>query len=326
MLLEASHLSFKRDQKEILRNVHFKIEGSKITAVLGANGSGKSTLLSLLAGLLDTDSGFIQFNTKKIIGPAHKLIPGHEGIALVRQDARLTPYATVRENLRHVLRMYDEDYQEEKINELSALLGLENYLERIVKFLSGGEQQRVAIAAALAAGPELLLMDEPFSQTDMFLKQELKEYLFQVVEKLNVSILFVTHSPEDALAMSDTILILHEGEIVESGNSTQLYFSPKNKTSAQLTGYCNFIPTENRNLNLHKIENEYLIRPDQIVISESENKKGYPAIVTKTEFCGFFKGVYLFAEDWKTDLFVTHFNQQFIPRVGQKVWMLLDNS
>ena len=322
MLLEVIDLSYSREHKEILNNINFEVEASKITAVLGANGSGKSTLLSLLSGLLDRTSGEIIFQEKKVVGPAYKLVPGHQGIALVRQDARLTPYATVRENLLYVLRMYDENYQVEKIAELSSLLGITSYLERVVKFLSGGEQQRVAIAAALASEPELLLMDEPFSQTDMFLKQELKHYLFQVVQQLGVGLLFVTHSPDDALAMSDTILVLHQGQIVEKGNSEQLYYKPTNKATAYLTGYCNFLPTKKlESVRLQQIGDEYLIRPDQIVFSKTANKNSQLAVVKKIEFCGFYQGYYLYLSALATELFATKSTTTDNPKVGEEIWV-----
>ena len=105
MLLKVNDLSYSREHKEILNKLTFEISESKITSILGANGSGKSTLLSLLAGLLNPSAGQILFKNKKVIGPSFKLIPGHDGIALVRQDARLTPFATGRENLKHVVRM-----------------------------------------------------------------------------------------------------------------------------------------------------------------------------------------------------------------------------
>ena len=320
MLLEVKDLSYSREHKEILNKLTFEISSAKITSVLGANGSGKSTLLSLLAGLLDPSAGQIVFKNKKIIGPSFKLIPGHDGIALVRQDARLTPFATVRENLKHVLRMYDTEGQEAKLNDLAQLLGLNLLLDRVVKYLSGGEQQRVAIAAALASEPELLLMDEPFSQSDVYLKQELKGYLTSIVEHLQISLLFVTHSPEDALSLSDTIMVLHNGEIIENGNPNELYFKPKHQATARLTGHCNFLSLNPFELPLHQIGNYFLLRPDQLAILKSESENCLKAKVLKVEFNGFYEGFYLKVDGLDQLLYTTAPTSDSNPKVNEMVW------
>lgn len=294
MLLKISGLNYSVDGNFILENLNLNIGLNGVTAVLGANGSGKSTLLSLIAGYLQPSSGDIYFNDKKIIGPNFKLIPGHSEIALVRQDMRLTPYATVRENLSHVLRTYDENGQKLNIEKLSQILGFENYLDKTLKFLSGGEQQRISIAAALASNPALLLMDEPFSQTDINLKNQLKKYLRNIVDEIGVKILFVTHDSQDALSMADNILILQTGKIIEAGNSKDLYYNPKFKISAELTGYCNWIPSESLiSKNALLVEGDYLIRPDQIEVSNQESENSFKAKIHNIEFCGLYNLIYL---------------------------------
>ena len=325
MLLEVNDLSYSREHKAILNKLTFEISAAKITSILGANGSGKSTLLSLLTGLLDPSAGQIIFKNKKVVGPSFKLIPGHQGIALVRQDARLTPFATVRENLQHVLRMYDAEGQEAKLNELSKLVGLDLLLDRVVKYLSGGEQQRVAIAAALASEPDLLLMDEPFSQSDVYLKQELKGYLTSIVEQLGISLLFVTHSPEDALALSDTIMVLHEGKIIESGSPNELYFKPKHQATAFLTGHCNLLKSNPFGFNLHKIGNDFLVRPDQLVILKSESENCLKSEIVKVEFNGFYEGFYLKIDGLHELLYTTLSTSVSNPKVNEIVWLGLKN-
>lgn len=306
MLLKVDNLFFERAGTAVLKDISFEVPSANVTCVLGANGSGKSTLLGLLAGMLEPTTGTIFLNENRVLGPEHTLVKGHRQIALVRQDAKLTPFATVRQNLMHVLRMHDVGYMEEKIAELCAVLGLENYLDRTVKFLSGGEQQRVAIAAALASNPLLLLMDEPFSQTDLFLKQELKHYLFEVVNKLRTSLLFVTHDPEEALSMSDHILILHEGRIIEKGNGRSLYSHPHQKATAQLTGYCHFVSAQYEFFKgAHIVENEYLIRPEQLFFSKEKTENALEAIVQKTEFLGFYLGLHLYIPSIEITLFAT---------------------
>jgi ABC-type Fe3+/spermidine/putrescine transport system ATPase subunit len=322
MLLKVDNLFFDRSGVNVLKDISLEVPSAKITCVLGANGSGKSTLLGLLAGMLEPSSGTIYLEEKPVLGPEHTLVKGHRQIALVRQDARLTPFATVRENLKHVLRMHDEGYQEEKINELCEVLGLQNYLERTVKFLSGGEQQRVAIASALASNPLLLLMDEPFSQTDLFLKQELKHYLFDVVNKLGTSLLFVTHDPNEALSMADHILILHESRIIEQGNGRSLYSLPHQKATARLTGYCNFV-----SLNFdffkgaHIIDNEYLIRSEQLFFTKEKVENSIEAVVQKTEFSGFYLGLHLYIPSLGITLFGTLPSNQEKYGNDEKGWL-----
>ncbi|MBC7388553.1 MAG: ABC transporter ATP-binding protein [Opitutaceae bacterium] len=294
MLLKINGLNFSIEGNQILDDFNLQLNLKGITAILGTNGSGKSTLLSLIAGYLQPSSGSLYLNETKIIGPDFKLIPGHPEIALVRQDMRLTPYATVRENLSHVLRTYDENGQKLHINKLSRLLGFENYLDKTLKFLSGGEQQRISIAAALANNPSLLLLDEPFSQTDINLKSQLKIHLRNIVDEIGVKILFVTHDPQEALSMADNILILQNGKIIEEGDSRELYYKPKYKITAELTGHCNWIKSKSQFFkNAMTVEGEYLVRPDQLEISNQKNENSFKAKVHKIEFCGLYNFIYL---------------------------------
>jgi ABC-type sugar transport system ATPase subunit len=322
MLLKVKALSYSVDQKSVLKSVNIEAKEGEITAILGANGSGKSTLLRLIAGHLDPDSGEIYFDDKKVLGPSYNLVPGHSGIALVRQDNRLFPLHTVRQNLQKVLQFYNEDYQDEKIEELSALLGMNSNLDRVLKFLSGGEQQRVSIAAALASDPKLILLDEPFSHMDMHLKQELKQYLVRIVDNLGIALLFVTHDPADALSLGNQIMVLSDGEIVEKGNNNEIYYHPKNKITAALTGYCNWLPIDHFSgfKHLHKINNEFLLRPDQIKIHFQETGSLHQAVVTKVEFCGFYNFIHLFLQKENFEIVATQLSQhKFEP--GNIVWV-----
>ncbi len=294
MLLKIEALNYSIDGNSIFENLNLNISLQGITAVLGANGSGKSTLLSLIAGYLQPHLGQLSFNEKRIIGPDFKLIPGHPEIALVRQDMRLTPYATVRENLSHVLRTYDEIGQNSHIERLSSILGFGNYLDKTLKFLSGGEQQRISIAAALASNPSLLLMDEPFSQTDIHLKSQLKVYLQNIVKELGVRILFVTHDPQEALSLANNILILNRGEFIEEGTGKELYYKPKFKITAELTGYCNWVSIASLiSKKALIVEGNYLIRPDEIDISLVVKPNSIKAKVHRIEFCGLYNFIYL---------------------------------
>ena len=323
MLLEVKNLKYDREERTILKELNFNISTKGITAILGANGSGKSTLLSLIAGFLQPASGYISFNGKKVIGPAYKLVPGHDEIALVRQDMRLTPYATVRENLHHILRHYNDSEQDAESLRLASLLGFEKHLDKTLKFLSGGEQQRVCIAAALASKPSLLLLDEPFSQTDIHLKTLLKDYLKDIGEKLDINILFVTHDAQEALSLADNIMILHEGQIVEQGTSKVLYYHPELQLTAKFTGVCNWLLEKNISLSKTetKVENGYLLRPEQIALSETPREGYHKSVITKIEFTGILNMVHIRLLESNISLISARMSYEFYA-VGQVVYCM----
>jgi ABC-type Fe3+/spermidine/putrescine transport system ATPase subunit len=211
-------------------------------------------------------------------------------------------------------------YITEKVNELGKLLDLNDQLDKIFKYLSGGEQQRVAIAAALASHPNLLLMDEPFNQTDMFLKSKLKVHLQKIVKQLELSIFFVTHDPQDALGFADEILILDKGKILEKGKSWKLYYEPKKESTAILTGYCNWLPIKDFTSypELHRINNNYLVRPDQIIIDPVDLQESFVAKVVNIYFHGLYQ---LFHLKMKRGNFLTasQSTNNFNIKVGQEV-------
>jgi ABC-type sugar transport system ATPase subunit len=323
VLLEVQHISHSWEGHEVLHDLSFEVPASKITVILGANGTGKSTLLRLMAGFVDTQQGKILFDGQKVRGPGCMLIPGHPSIALVRQDSKLSPNISVKENLLYVLRAYEDDYQAKKIEELSNLLVLGHIMERTVNFLSGGEKQRVAIAAALASGPELLLMDEPFSQTDMYLKQELKQFLTKIVEQLGIGLLFVTHDPQDALALASEIIVLHEGKVVEKGSSRQLYYHPQHEATATLTGLCSWLPTKSFPdlKQLHRIGENWLVRPDQVTMSPTQTEEGLKMTVSQLEFLGAHYLAYLQSKKTSISIITLLPSLTTLAKKGQTVWV-----
>jgi len=291
MWFKAKDISYSQGQVRILDGLNLMLDSGKIYAILGVNGAGKSTLLQLLAGLLDPDEGTIHLASDRILGPAYRLVPGHPAIALVKQDSRLHPLHTVRENLIHALRAYEEEYQVSKMEELALLLDLKGNWDKQVKYLSGGEQQRVAIAVALAKEPSLLLLDEPFSQTDMMVKQELRSHLRKIVSVLGVSILFVSHDAQEALSLAEHLFVLHKGGILEEGSPRSLYFRPQHLETAHLTGICNWLDRNRFSLStqLHVIGESFLLRPDQVALSSNGKSKGFVAKVTCIEFAGLYQ-------------------------------------
>lgn len=322
MILKIKNLTYATEHKQVLKNLNLKIKPGKITAILGANGSGKSTLLKLIAGLLDPDKGEILYNNNHVQGPLHKLVPGHPEISLVKQDNSLFPLHTVRENLQYILQSKTHKFQEKQIQELSKLLNLNANLDRALKSLSGGEQQRAAIAAALATGAKLLLLDEPFSQTDIYLKSNLKNHLKHIVEQLNTGILYVTHEPYNVLGFADEIIILNKGKIIETGSSQNIYYMPKKESTAILTGYCNWIPVDQLKVvnHLHRINNNYLLRPDQIQWNLNNGKDLLPATIEKIEFHGIYQLLHLNLQN-KLILLSSQISYHSDIKIGQEVYV-----
>ena len=220
-MLKVTIDSFVYAEKEILKNVSFQLKKGEHLSVLGESGCGKSTLLHLIYGILNLEKGEITWNKKKLLGPKYNLIAGESFIKIVSQDLDLMPFTSVAENIAENLFRLDRKKDGARVDELLKVVGLLDFKSRKVKTLSGGQKQRVALAKALANKPELLLLDEPFSSIDTFRKNELRRELFGYMKENNISCITATHDSEEALAFSDKILMLKEGNM-------DMFASPEN--------------------------------------------------------------------------------------------------
>lgn len=238
--------SFDKVSGPVLSDVSFKIEAGEIVAVIGPNGSGKSTLLSIIAGLLSPDTGEVRLDKEKLEGPEKNLVPGHEEIKLVFQDYGLKPSMTVRENIRYQLLDFKESYQQERINEVLELCELKGLEKRKPGELSGGQQQRVSLANAMATDPQVLLMDEPFSNLDPFTKEEMISEVKRIAKETNTTIVIVTHDGIDALSLADRVAFLDEGTIQQFGTPGQLYYQPENQKIGHFLGYLSLLSDQTK--------------------------------------------------------------------------------
>ena len=204
-MLNVTITSFQypTSNKEILSNVNFKLEQGKQLAILGESGCGKSTLLHLIFGLLNLDNGEIYYGKQQLFGPSHNLIPGHDFMKLVSQDLDLMPFTSVAENVGEHLSRIDTSEDTKKIDEVLSVVGLLPFKNRKVNTLSGGQKQRVALAKALANEPKVLLLDEPFSSIDAFLKNKLRRELYRYLQQHQITCIIATHDADEALAFSD---------------------------------------------------------------------------------------------------------------------------
>ena len=272
-MLEIKNISFTYTDTPVIEDVSFTIAKGQNTAIIGESGCGKSTLLKLIYGLYDLDSGSITYNEKPILGPKYNLVPGEDYIKYLAQNFDLMPYITVEENVGKFLsNMYPEE-KKVRIQDLLDMVEMTAFAKVKAKFLSGGQQQRVALARVLALEPEILLLDEPFSQIDSFRKNSLRRNLFRYLKDKGITCIIATHDSTDALAFSDETIVVQNGKVVAKGDSKMLYENPGNKYIASLFGEVN----ELRLTQLIDVEPEddqlLLLYPHQLKVVDNSMMK-----------------------------------------------------
>ena len=269
-LLTVSGISKKENGKFIVNDINFTQEPFQKIAIAGETGSGKTTLLKMIAGLVQPDAGEIIFENKRVLGPYEKLIPGHRGIAYLSQHFELRNNYRVEEELEAANKLKDED-----ATRLYTVCRIEHLLKRKTDQLSGGERQRIALAKLLTAFPELLLLDEPFSNLDSVHKNIIRSVILDIGEKLNISCIMVSHDAMDTLSWANIILVMKDGQLVQQGTPEQIYRQPVNEYCAGLFGDYNLIGSNNASF-LSAIPGmvlngkQLLIRPEHFNIVEKE--------------------------------------------------------
>jgi ABC-type Fe3+/spermidine/putrescine transport system ATPase subunit len=237
--LKSISKTYSNNEKPAIKGLAFSMEEGEIISFVGASGSGKSTLLKLIGGFISQDEGTIYFKGKALAKPEDKLITGEEGIKMVFQDLKLMPNHTVAENVKYPLLKYNRAYQIERTAELLTICGLVEYKDRLPKELSGGQQQRLALAKTLAEDPELLLMDEPFSNLDPLVKKRLIKEVIEIVKSQGLSLILVTHDTEDALMISDRIGFMDKGKLLKLDSPKHIYNQPNQLIVAEFFGNVN---------------------------------------------------------------------------------------
>lgn len=231
---------------EALKSVNFKIEKGDLVCLLGPSGCGKSTILNLIAGLLSPTGGDIQFKGDSVI----KTEPKDRNIGFVFQNYALYPHMTVLENIMFPLTVgknkISKDEAKKVAEEYMKLTNIEDLSHKKPGTLSGGQQQRVAITRALVQKPEVLLLDEPLSNLDARLRLKIREEIRRLVKEVGITTIFVTHDQEEALSISDKIILLNEGVIQQNDDPQNLYLEPANLFVAQFIGnpIINILPVE----------------------------------------------------------------------------------
>ncbi len=236
-MLEVRHIFKTYEGKPLLNDISFNVDTGETVCLLGASGSGKSTLLRIIAGLEDSDSGFISFNGVDLTS-----IPAHlRDFGLVFQDYALFPHLNVDENVAFGLKMRRLSQSEitQRVANSLEMVNLRGFGFRRVTDLSGGEQQRVALARALATRPRLLMFDEPLGALDRTLREDLLNELRSILNRTNIPAIYVTHDQEEAFTIADRVLILHNTEIIRAGAPVDVWAKPESAFVAGFLGLGN---------------------------------------------------------------------------------------
>lgn len=290
--LELINVSKVFDRTVALHKVTFNVKRGEIVALLGPSGCGKSTTLAIIAGLEKADSGELYWDEE----PLDNIPPHQRGFGLMFQDLALFPHMNVAQNVSFSLRLAKSSTNEinQRVLEVLHLVGLSGFEHRDVNTLSGGEQQRIALARSLAPSPKLLMLDEPLGALDRNLRERLILDLHKILKIMHQTSIYVTHDQEEAFAIADKLVIMDTGKIMQTGVPQDIYLNPSSVFVAKFLGLENIIPTiamkiDGRtylDLPFGKIpvDNQIngkgfaLLRPDEVVIGDDSVYKLYGVV------------------------------------------------
>ena len=234
MKVRIDNVTKKFGNTTAVSNFSAELEDGHLICLLGPSGCGKSTLLNMLCGIIPVTQGKIYFDDKDVT----KLPPDQRNIGMVFQNYALYPHMTVAQNIAFPLEVLKvkKDERKARVEEIAKLVHVDNLLRRYPSELSGGQQQRVAIARAMVKKPQLLLMDEPLSNLDARLRLEMREEIRRIQKETGVTTVFVTHDQEEAMSISDSILLMKDGLLIQSGLCQELYVNPNSLFVAEFLG------------------------------------------------------------------------------------------
>jgi len=239
IIVELKHVGKRYGDTQVLKDVNIEIEQGKFYTLLGPSGSGKTTILRAIAGFLDVSEGEVLFDGKRI----NDVPANQRKVNTVFQDYALFPHLNVFDNVAFGLRLHrmSKETIKTKVTDALKMVRLQGYADREISDLSGGQQQRVAIARAIVLEPQVLLLDEPLSALDAKLRKDMQYELRELQERLGITFLFVTHDQEEALALSDEIFVMNDGQVQQSGTPVDIYDEPVNHFVADFIGESNII-------------------------------------------------------------------------------------
>ena len=238
-IIELKNISKNFEDQQVLKGIDLNIYENEFLTLLGPSGCGKTTLLRIIGGFEEPSNGQLIFDGKDI----SKVPPYKREVNTVFQKYALFPFLNVADNIAFGLNLkkMDKDVIEKKVSRMLELVGLKGFEKRDVTLLSGGQQQRVAIARALVNEPKVLLLDEPLGALDAKLRKDMQTELKKIQKEVGITFIFVTHDQEEALSMSDTIVVLNDGVIQQIGTPMDIYNEPQNRFVAEFIGESNII-------------------------------------------------------------------------------------
>lgn len=235
-MLRISSLSYKVQKKIILNKISFEVKTGEIICLLGPSGCGKTSTLRLIAGLERPLSGSISIEDQNVTNDGIFIEPHKRKVGFLFQDFALFPHLTAKQNIEWALAKTSNNRQVEELFEQINMVGHEH---KYPHELSGGEQQRIALARSIASHPRILLLDEPFSSLDTNLRNEIRDYTTLLLKQMGVTAIIVTHDPDEAMLIADRIILMNKGEITQIGSAFELYHKPVDEFAASFLGPIN---------------------------------------------------------------------------------------
>ncbi|MCT8942924.1 ABC transporter ATP-binding protein [Shewanella putrefaciens] len=331
LTLHQVHSDYQGQQ--VLKGLSLDLAQGEILALLGPSGCGKTTLLRAVAGLQAISQGEILINGKLVSGQKTFVPSEQRGIGMIFQDYALFPHLTVAENILFGVPKLSGAQRQSRLDDMLSLVKLDGLAKRYPHELSGGQQQRVSIARALAYEPQLLLLDEPFSNIDAQVRYEMMAEIRSILKQRNVSAVFVTHSKDEAFVFADTLAIFNQGVIVQYGSAEAVYATPNSRYVADFLGSGNYLPASVvdgyrvttpighlTSLTPLPFPNEYrgqiFLRPQQLTLSADEQGVG---TITERRFLGTFCHYWVKVEEASHAYYVEVRSQMMQLTIGQKV-------
>ncbi len=238
-IIDLEKVSLTLNRLNIIKDITFSLSKREVISIVGPSGAGKSSILRIIAGLTKPTEGYVYFSNKLISSNKNIVPTGQRNIALMFQEDVLFPHLTVFKNIAFGIERTPHKEKEKQVLHYLKEFGLLEKKDYFPNSLSGGEKQRVALARVLITKPKALLMDEPFSNLDSNLRKEICNYTLETLRKNNIPVIFVTHDIEEAMSVSDRIIVMKKGKILQIDSPKKLYNSPKNKCVANMLGSTN---------------------------------------------------------------------------------------
>jgi ABC-type Fe3+/spermidine/putrescine transport system ATPase subunit len=342
-LLEVRSIYKSYGDTLVLKEVSFHVDEGEIVCLLGPSGCGKTTLLRIIAGLEAAEAGEVIYQDRPLAEvPVHR-----RGFGLMFQDYALFPHKDVAANVAFGLRMQSQAAAQidDRVSEMLALVGLQGYEGRRVYDLSGGEQQRVALARSLAPGPRLLMLDEPLGSLDRALREELMNELRSILKEVGVTAIYVTHDQQEAFALADRVIIMRQGCIVQRGTPQAVYRQPASSWVSRFLGLSNLVAARVSGREPLEVDSPMgrltlpgldslpqgrdvtlLIRPEAAQLVQEVPKEGPIPIEGIVRRCSFRGSHYLLEIEYEARLrleFELIFRAEDLPRRGERIALAL---